>query len=151
MPAAQTPALSGLLVKCWSELKSLRVIVQVFLPEQDDITSWIKKKKKKETQLLQRPEILVFAFSLEKLRTDIDFLESVVRRVASFTVQRHAGTTGLQSSTEYSRWPQGCWATGAACLSLGPLHPACPGVAWWAGRGELAQARCAPRLGLPAA
>lgn len=46
MPAAQNPALSGLLVKCWSGLKSLRTIAQVFLPEQDDITSWIKKKKK---------------------------------------------------------------------------------------------------------
>lgn len=44
-PAHSTKkALLRLLVRCWHELTSLWVVVQVFYPQQDDITGWIKKQ-----------------------------------------------------------------------------------------------------------
>lgn len=85
VPAQQNKHwLSGLLMRYWSELKSLRAITQVFCPEQDGITDCIKKKKVEVHRVLLPEQLFPRLLSLNwKCRTlTLAFLTAVLVCVA---------------------------------------------------------------------
>lgn len=98
-PAAQNPALSDRLVKCGSELKSLRAVAQVGCT---DPRSWR----------------LHFPWK-SRDRHGL----SGVSGLGEWRPSLHGdmlGPPGFREA-EYPSWPPGCPATGAACLWPGPL------------------------------
>lgn len=118
MPAGQNPALSDRLVKCGSELKSLRPVAQVACT---DPRSWRLHFPWKSRDGHGLSGVSGLGEWRPSLRGDM------------------LGPPGFREA-EYPSWPPRCPATGAACLWLGPLCWACPAVAWCSGKGALALA-----------